>query len=160
MYTGEGGALALASEIVSFKQRPEVLVSGHAYAPEGRPVPSLVARLAVGGREELVSRRRWAAQHARPRVAGLLEEVGFPGDVGVVRVNRFGGDSSFLEQDASRARLQRQLRPRGRVPDLAGHLEAELLRHALHLHVLGQDVGADAGEPLVAADLDEEAEQP
>ncbi|MGK3962592.1 DUF2169 domain-containing protein [Sorangium sp. So ce118] len=48
MYGGEGGGLALASELVPFKKRPEVLVYGHAYAPEGRPVASLVARLAVG----------------------------------------------------------------------------------------------------------------
>ncbi|XXY44563.1 DUF2169 domain-containing protein [Sorangium sp. So ce269] len=48
VYTGEGGCLALASELSPFKQRPEVLVSGHAYAPEGRPVPALVARLAAG----------------------------------------------------------------------------------------------------------------
>ncbi|WP_437901082.1 DUF2169 domain-containing protein [Sorangium sp. So ce124] len=54
VYTGEGGALALASELVPFKQRPEVLVSGHAYAPEGRPVPSLVARLAVGGIDKAI----------------------------------------------------------------------------------------------------------
>ncbi|WP_437609334.1 DUF2169 domain-containing protein [Sorangium sp. So ce834] len=48
VYTGEGGGLALASELVPFKKRPEVLVVGHAYAPEGRPVPSLGVRLAVG----------------------------------------------------------------------------------------------------------------
>ncbi|WP_437594322.1 DUF2169 domain-containing protein [Sorangium sp. So ce1000] len=62
VYTGEGGALALASELVPFKQRPEVLVSGHAYAPEGRPVPSLVARLAVGGIDkaiQVVGDRLW-----------------------------------------------------------------------------------------------------
>ncbi|MGK4000769.1 DUF2169 domain-containing protein [Sorangium sp. So ce1024] len=47
VYSGEGG-LARASELVPFKKRPEVLVSGHAHAPEGRPVPSLVATLAVG----------------------------------------------------------------------------------------------------------------
>ncbi|WP_437655273.1 DUF2169 domain-containing protein [Sorangium sp. So ce1182] len=46
--TGDYGALALASELVPLKKRPEVLVAGHAYAPEGRPVPSLVARLSAG----------------------------------------------------------------------------------------------------------------
>ncbi|WP_437484888.1 DUF2169 domain-containing protein [Sorangium sp. So ce1014] len=48
VYTGEGDGLALASELVPFKKRPEVLVAGRAYAPEGRPVPSLVARLVAG----------------------------------------------------------------------------------------------------------------
>ena len=42
------GALAVASELVPAKKRPEVLLTGHAYAPEGRPVPSLLARLVVG----------------------------------------------------------------------------------------------------------------
>jgi hypothetical protein len=42
------GALAIASELVPAKKRPEVLLMGHAYAPEGRPVPSLLARLVVG----------------------------------------------------------------------------------------------------------------
>jgi hypothetical protein len=48
VYTAESGALALASDLVPFKKRPEVLVVGHAYAPEGTAVPSLVARIAVG----------------------------------------------------------------------------------------------------------------
>ncbi len=48
VYGGAGGSLTLASELVPFKKRPEVLVLGHAHAPEGRPVSSLVARLAIG----------------------------------------------------------------------------------------------------------------
>lgn len=44
----ERQSLAQASELVPFKKRPEVLVAGHAHAPEGRPVASLVARLVVG----------------------------------------------------------------------------------------------------------------
>lgn len=48
VHTGEGGGLALASDLVPLKKRPEVLVTGYAYASEGRPVQSLVARLAVG----------------------------------------------------------------------------------------------------------------
>ncbi|WP_437570562.1 DUF2169 family type VI secretion system accessory protein [Sorangium sp. So ce542] len=48
VYAGDGGGLALASELVPLKKRPEVLVVGRAYAPEGRPVRSLVARLATG----------------------------------------------------------------------------------------------------------------
>src|ERR1041384_4155947 len=45
---GEGGGLALASDLVPFKKRPEVLVSGHAHAPDGVPdgvpVTALTAR--------------------------------------------------------------------------------------------------------------------
>ncbi|XXY48663.1 DUF2169 domain-containing protein [Sorangium sp. So ce269] len=48
VYAGEHGGIALSSDLVPFKKRPEVLVVGHAFAPGGRPVPSLVARLAVG----------------------------------------------------------------------------------------------------------------
>ncbi|MGK3968095.1 DUF2169 domain-containing protein [Sorangium sp. So ce118] len=48
MYTGDGRSLVLASELVPFKKRPEVLVAGHAYAPEGRSVSSMVARLVAG----------------------------------------------------------------------------------------------------------------
>lgn len=44
----QGGAIALASELVPFKKWPEVLITGHAHAPKGRPVPSLLARLVVG----------------------------------------------------------------------------------------------------------------
>ncbi|WP_437539008.1 DUF2169 domain-containing protein [Sorangium sp. So ce726] len=71
VYTGEGGALALASELVPFKARPEVLVSGHAYAPEGRPVPSLVARLAVGDIDK-------AIQVVGDRVCGHDGRLGEP----------------------------------------------------------------------------------
>lgn len=45
---GAGGALALASDLVPMKKRPEVLVVGHAHAPGGVAVPSLTARVAVG----------------------------------------------------------------------------------------------------------------
>lgn len=48
VYAGEGGGITVASDLVPFKKRPEVLLTGHAYAPEGRPVPSLLARLVVG----------------------------------------------------------------------------------------------------------------
>ena len=48
VYVEEGGGLAIASDLVPAKKRPEVLLTGHAYAPEGRPVPSLLARLVVG----------------------------------------------------------------------------------------------------------------
>jgi hypothetical protein len=47
-YVGDGGELAVASDLVPVKKRPEVLLTGHAYAPEGKPVPSLLARLVVG----------------------------------------------------------------------------------------------------------------
>lgn len=41
-------SLHFASDLVPFKARPEVLLTGLAYAPRGTPVPSLVARLIVG----------------------------------------------------------------------------------------------------------------
>lgn len=44
----DSGALVLATDLVPFKKRPEVLVTGHAHAPDGVPVPSLTARLAIG----------------------------------------------------------------------------------------------------------------
>ena len=48
VYVEEGGGLVVASDLVPFKKRPEVLLTGHAYAPEGRPVSSVLARLVVG----------------------------------------------------------------------------------------------------------------
>jgi hypothetical protein len=48
VYVGEGGELAVASDLVPVKKRPEVILTGHAYAPEGKPVPSLLVRLVVG----------------------------------------------------------------------------------------------------------------
>ena len=43
----EGRSLDAASDLVPFKRSPEVLVVGHAHAPDGRPVASLVARLTI-----------------------------------------------------------------------------------------------------------------
>lgn len=42
------GSLLRATDLVPFKKRPEVLLVGHAYAPEGRPAQSLIVRLIVG----------------------------------------------------------------------------------------------------------------
>ena len=42
------GSLVLASDLAPFKQWPEVLVLGHAYAPDGQAAASLVARIVVG----------------------------------------------------------------------------------------------------------------
>ena len=41
-------ALHVASDLVPLKKQPEVLLTGHAFAPGGQRVPSFVARLAVG----------------------------------------------------------------------------------------------------------------
>lgn len=54
VHSGEGGRLALASDLVPLKLRPEVLVVGHACAPEGQPGPSLVARVAVGESDKAI----------------------------------------------------------------------------------------------------------
>ena len=49
----EGGNTALSliapNDLVPFKARADVLLVGHAYAPHGRPVSTLTARLAIGG---------------------------------------------------------------------------------------------------------------
>lgn len=49
----EGGntshALIAPNDLVPFKARADVLLVGHAYAPHGRPVSALTARLAIGG---------------------------------------------------------------------------------------------------------------
>ena len=41
-------SLTAASDLVPFKPRPEVLLTGSAYAPQGRPVRHLLASLTVG----------------------------------------------------------------------------------------------------------------
>ena len=46
---GPAGALSRASDLAPFKHLPEAVVVGHAFAPSGKPAPSLVARLAAGG---------------------------------------------------------------------------------------------------------------
>ncbi|MFO0590627.1 MAG: DUF2169 domain-containing protein [Polyangiaceae bacterium] len=43
----EARSLDAASDLVPFKRHPEVLVVGHAHAPQGAPVTSLVARLTI-----------------------------------------------------------------------------------------------------------------
>ncbi|NUO50910.1 MAG: DUF2169 domain-containing protein, partial [Polyangiaceae bacterium] len=47
-------SLRVASDLAPYKLRPEVLVTGSAYAPDGRPVRSLVARAVVGEMEKAV----------------------------------------------------------------------------------------------------------
>ncbi len=48
VYTEAGGALQVASDLVPLKKQPEVLLTGHAHAPEGRRAASFVARLSAG----------------------------------------------------------------------------------------------------------------
>lgn len=48
-------SLRAPSDFVPFKQRADVLVTGHAYAPEGRTVRSLRAHLAVGALKKVIS---------------------------------------------------------------------------------------------------------
>jgi hypothetical protein len=50
----ESRSLHSATDLVPFKKRAEVLVIGHAYAPEGRPVTSLRARVVVGDVDKVV----------------------------------------------------------------------------------------------------------
>lgn len=50
-------SLATASDLAPFKRRPEVLVIGHAHAPGGKPVTSLVARIAIGGVDKAIEVR-------------------------------------------------------------------------------------------------------
>lgn len=60
-WEGPQSSLRHATDLVPFKRRPEVLLVGHAYAPGGQPVPSLVARLVVGDMDKAigVSGDRW-----------------------------------------------------------------------------------------------------
>ena len=48
VYTEGSRALQAASDLVPLKKQPEVLLTGHAFAPGGQRVPSFVARMAVG----------------------------------------------------------------------------------------------------------------
>ena len=50
----ERASLRWASDLVPFKRRPEVLLVGHAHAPGGQPVSSLVVRLVVGEVDKVV----------------------------------------------------------------------------------------------------------
>jgi hypothetical protein len=55
----EGGnparSLIAPSDLVPFKTRADVMLVGHAYAPHGRPVSALTARLAVGGVDKSIA---------------------------------------------------------------------------------------------------------
>ncbi|MBK8255879.1 MAG: DUF2169 domain-containing protein [Polyangiaceae bacterium] len=48
VYGGPAGGITAATDLVPFKKRPEVMIIGHVYAPEGRQVTSLNARVSVG----------------------------------------------------------------------------------------------------------------
>ncbi len=50
-------SLRIASDLVPFKRRPEVLVVGHAYAPNPDGVTSLVARLAISAIDKVIEVR-------------------------------------------------------------------------------------------------------
>ena len=53
--SGERRWLAAASDFVPFKARAEVLVTGSAFAPGGRPVRSLLARVAVAELDKVIT---------------------------------------------------------------------------------------------------------
>jgi len=48
VYSDDGGALQVASDLVPLKKQPEVMLTGQAYAPGGQRVSSFAARLVVG----------------------------------------------------------------------------------------------------------------
>ena len=50
----ENRSLHTATDLVPFKPRADVLVSGHAYAPRQQPVASLVARIIVGAMDKAI----------------------------------------------------------------------------------------------------------
>lgn len=55
----EGGlpsrSLIAPSDLVPFKARADVMLVGHAYAPHGRPVSTLTARMALGGVDKSIT---------------------------------------------------------------------------------------------------------
>src|SRR5215470_6264878 len=51
----EQQSLARACDLVPFKRRADVLLTGHAYAPGGRPVSSLLARLVAGDVDKIIA---------------------------------------------------------------------------------------------------------
>jgi hypothetical protein len=51
----ERRSLARAADLVPFKRHAEVLLNGHAHAPGGQPVPSLLARLVAGDVDKTVA---------------------------------------------------------------------------------------------------------
>jgi len=58
-------SLYASSDIVPFKPRADVLLVGHAFAPRGAPVRSLIARLSVGALKkgvEVVCDRAWSPE--------------------------------------------------------------------------------------------------
>lgn len=73
----ETRSLNFASDLALFKRRADVLVVGHAFAPERRPVGSLVARLVVGEVDKAIAvfgDRSWAPDgqmHEGPRFAKM-----------------------------------------------------------------------------------------
>lgn len=60
----ETRSLNFASDLAPFKRRADVLVVGHAFAPERRPIGSLVARVVVGEVDKAIAvfgDRTWTA---------------------------------------------------------------------------------------------------
>ncbi len=59
-----GGSIAVASDLVPLKKRPEVILVGQAFAPGGKRAPSFVARLVVGELDkalQIAGNRGWGA---------------------------------------------------------------------------------------------------
>lgn len=75
-YRGDdpSASLLAPSDLVPFKARADVVLVGKAYAPGGRPVRSLVARLSIGGLEKAI---QVSGARTRMPTGELLEGTGF-----------------------------------------------------------------------------------
>ena len=92
----ETRSLSFASDLAPFKRRADVLVVGHAFAPERRPVGSLIARLVVGEVDKAIAvfgDRAWTSDgrlQEGPRFAQMPlrweRAAGGPGTVNPVGV--------------------------------------------------------------------------
>ena len=109
-------SLQAASDLVPYKARAEVLLVGHAYAPQGRPARSVVARLAVGTidkRVEVMPDRRLGRDGAiREGAPWTRRPLWYEATaIGAARVNPAG--MGFDAEDPSGAVTLPSLQPPG-----------------------------------------------
>lgn len=109
-------SLQIASDLVPHKARPEVILVGHAYAPRGQPVRSVIARLAIGAVDKSVEVMpdRWLTRDGELREGApwTRRALSYEGAaVGATRGNPAG--MAFDAEDPSGARPLPYLQPKG-----------------------------------------------
>jgi hypothetical protein len=109
--------LSAATDLVPFKRRADVILVGHAYAPYGEPVRSLLARLCVAGADktiEVFSDRVFSYEgHLREGARFVKSKLSWPNAAGGPGTSNPVGIPNDAPRDTYGQRLLPRLQPPG-----------------------------------------------